>query len=522
VAPVTANEVLLAGLWAEALGLERIGIHDNFFQLGGHSLTAMQIVSRVRKQFGMRISYREFFDHPTLSDLSEFLKAEARPALAAIEPLPNLEYYDLSHGQHSLWLLHQMGGAAAYNMADAYVFDTIDLDALRRAFRTVIERHDSLRTAFVLIDGEPKQKILASVNFDIQETDLRGSDSPDEDARTIMNSAVRKTFNLNEPPLMRARLIRLGPSRFLFLLIMHHIIGDGWSSVVLEREISTLYDSYRRGLPSRLKDLRLQYRDFAAWQHARNFDREQAYWLKKMTPLPELLRLPYDLRAGEDRDFRGRAESLLLDRDVVSGLKSIAKGADTTLSNVVLALLNILLFQVTGQEDLCVGMTVANRNHPDLENLIGFFVNILPIRVGVAEDMEFEKLLREITQSTIEALDNQELPFELLVRTLHPVRYAGRQSIVNVVYTFQTIDLATDDSERSPQPGSVDGSNLFEFKYETSKFDLTLIASEESDALRLTMEYDSGVFYPDTICTFLKTMEESALMLSTRSVGELS
>jgi hypothetical protein len=306
---------------------------------------------------------------------------------------------------------------------------------------------------------------------------------------------------------------------------MHHIVGDGWSSIVLEREILALYTAYVRGLPNPLKDLRLQYTDFAAWQQTRSFERERSYWREKMTPVPQPLRLPYDLRSRGERSFGGSAEFVVLSSETADGLRSVATQANTTLSNVLLALVNVLLFQITGQDDLCVGMSVANRSHPDLEDLMGFFVNILPIRILVSEEMEFEDLLRQVSQTTSEALEHQDLPFDLLIRELNPARYLNRQPIVNVIYGFQTLEIASGDREDSgmahrPNPHGNTVPAL-EFSYRTSKFDLTFLMSDEGGALRLAIEYDTSLFYPETIRQYVDLMAQSAKTLASEGGGEV-
>jgi amino acid adenylation domain-containing protein/non-ribosomal peptide synthase protein (TIGR01720 family) len=524
--PLSEQYQSIIRIWQDVLRTRTIGPDDDFFLLGGHSLKAMQIVSRIHKQLGVRVPLRDFFARPTVSGIVSLVKAARHSAYSGIEPAPKMDYYDLSHGQHRLWLLHQVGGAAAYNMAEAHTFETgLDVAALKKAFSTIIQRHEILRTAFVVVDGEPKQKILSHVNFEIQEIELSTVENPSERAREMMNRELSLPFQLEQPPLLRATLVRLGGSRHLFFLVTHHIIGDGWSSVVFYREILSLYEAYRVGLPNPLKELRIQYSDFVFWQHAKSFEREESYWRNKLTPLPETLRLPYDMRSQDERDFKGSAETVVFDRDLVLGLRATATASATTVSNVVLALFKLLLFQLTGQEDICVGMTVANRNHPDLENLIGFFVNIVVIRTRLSESMEFDELLTEVAQTTYDAFEHQDLPFNLLIQALNPSRYLNRQPMVNVVYGFQTFsDLQVEvgpshgRQERSaPELPAQADPESFDFSIQTSKFDLTLMVSEEADTLHLAMEYDTGLFYAGTIRRYLTMMQRSARMVASEA-----
>jgi non-ribosomal peptide synthetase component F len=294
---------------------------------------------------------------------------------------------------------------------------------------------------------------------------------------------------------------------------------------VFYREILTLYEAYRQGLPNPLKELRIQYSDFAFWQNAKTFEREEVYWRSKLTPLPEPLNLPYDMRSQEERDFRGSTETIMFDRDVVLGLRAAAAASATTVSNVVLALFKLLLFQLTGQEDICVGISVANRNHPDLENLIGFFVNIVVVRSRLSETMEFDELLTAVAQTTYDAFEHQDIPFNLLIRALNPARYLNRQPIVNVIYGFQSFsDLQVEvgvgqaaPERNGRQPATQSDSESFEFSSQTSKFDLTLVVSEEADTLQLTMEYDTGLFYPGTIQRYLAMVRRSARIVASET-----
>src|SRR4030095_6425834 len=381
-APRSRLEEQFARIWQEILQVEPIGIHDNFFVLGGHSLKAMQIVSRIHKILEVKIGLREFFNLPTIAALSSLVQTAEAAVATDIEPAPRQDYYDLSHAQQRLWLLHHMEGATAYNMPEAYLFEEeLDITALQKAFATLIERHEVLRTAFVEVEGEPKQKIHFGVEFAVVEIDLTTREAPEDHARRIADREANTPFDLTRPPLIRATVIKLGENRYVFVLVIHHIIGDGWSGIVLYEEIRALYDSYHRGMPSPLAPLRIQYKDFAAWQNRKGFEQAEQYWLAKLAGMPEELRLPYDLQPEKQRDFRGHFESRALDSDIMRRLRTLAVQKNTTISNVILAIFDLFLFQLTKQQDLSVGISLDNRNHPTLEHLVGFFVNILPIRI---------------------------------------------------------------------------------------------------------------------------------------------
>jgi non-ribosomal peptide synthetase component F len=288
---------------------------------------------------------------------------------------------------------------------------------------------------------------------------------------------------------------------------------------VLYREITTLYEAYRLGLPNPLQPLRIQYKDFAEWQNAQSFESDEQYWCAKLSGTPEMIRLPYDLPLQKERDFRGSHESIVIGFDTLEGLREQALVASTSLPNVVLALFKLLLFHWTRQDDICVGVSIANRSHPDLENLLGFFVNVLPIRTQLSAESEFANLLDQVTRNTSEAFEHQNYPFDLMVQKLRPQRVANRQPLVNVLYGFQNfedINIELDQFDRGTPPlMQGDSSSLvevlpFEVSFDISKFDLTLFVSEQEDHLIVSLEYDTGLFLPKTIKRLTRTFERFA------------
>src|SRR5262249_18975351 len=266
--PRTIMERRLAEIWSAVLEVPRIGVDDAFFDLGGHSLKAMQAVSRIHRDLAVRVPLQEFFARPTVAALAAFVEAAAASPLAAIDPQPAADHYALSHAQKRLWLMHQLEGRVAYNMPEAFVLeDDLDVATLRRAFATLVARHEALRTAFVVVDGVPRQQILDAVTVAIDEIDLSGERNPEGAAGARAAAAAAAPFDLPRPPLLRAAVYRLAARRHVVLLVIHHIIGDGWSMNVLYREILALYAAYRGGAGDPLRPLRIQYKDFAAWQN---------------------------------------------------------------------------------------------------------------------------------------------------------------------------------------------------------------------------------------------------------------
>ena len=533
--PRTEAEQIVAAIWREVLGVDLVRRQDKFFALGGHSLKATQIVSRILKQTGVKISLRAFFEEATVEALAVKLEqgtprhASAAAAIAdtaaiasttAIAPAARQADYALSPAQQRLWLLHMMpGGAIAYNIPFAFVLEGPELDttALRRAFDAIVARHEALRTAFIVVDGEPRQRILAPdeiAGVPFHETDLRHEPASVADARAhaIAEVDTLAPFDLTAPPLLRVAVVRLpalslqhGQPRHLIVLTIHHIVGDGWSMVVLAREISALYEALSAGRPARLRPLPIQYKDYSEWQNRQDWHEQEAWWLGTLAGMPERIDLPYDFPPAAERDFRGAVEETILDADTVNALRSLGARHRATLAHTVLALFQLVLYRLSGQADICVGMSVANRTHRDLEGLIGFFVNLLPIRTRFSEQMDLDGLVDQVARTATAAMDRQDYPFDLLVRRMHPERVSNRQPLLNVVYAFQQFDDLQADADASDRkatsdlnaaPDGATQTQAYDVPFRTSKFDLTLFGIDRANdgTLRLVLEYDSGLF----------------------------
>jgi len=520
-APRDALESRIRDIWAAVLQVETLGIHDGFFELGGHSLKATQIVSRILKTMDIKLSLRDLFKHNTVAALAQQIRQVSRlDKFSGIHPAPDQKTYELSHAQKRLWLLDRLGDSASYNVPQAYVIHgDLDVTALHDTLEKIVERHETLRTAFVEIDGEPRQRILHSIPFAIQEINLKDSADPEVDARDIVEQEAVLPFDLSCPPLLRLKLVKIAEHKCIFIMNMHHIIGDGWSGNILFREMVELFNSFRSGEYHPLVPLRIQYKDFSEWQNRQHFEKEEKYWLEQLAGHSDGIRLPFDFPPAEDRDFKGGLESRQIEGEPLAALRLLARYREVTLANLFLALFKLFLFRLTKQQDLCVGVSVANRNHPDLEHLIGFFVNILPVRTTLSSDMEFDALLDSVSQAAYEAYDHQDYPFDLLIEKLNPNRIANRQPLINVLYAFQNyadvhVDISVDGASAVANSGSGLRFEPFPFSHNTSKFDLTLFAFDDTDRLILHMEYDTALFRPETIQQYLENFIRFASMVA--------
>jgi amino acid adenylation domain-containing protein/non-ribosomal peptide synthase protein (TIGR01720 family) len=523
VAPRTETEAQVLAVFRDVLGARALGVHDHFFEHGGHSLKAIQVVSRVQRDLDVRLPLRELFLHPTAAELAAVLKDPARMPAEVIPRAPDRPHYPLSHAQKRLWMLHWLGGARAYNMPEATTLrGALDAAALARALTELVERHEALRTTFADVDGEPRQIIHATVPTELRVIDLSAAPDPGGRAREIGERDAVTPFDLAVAPLFRATLLRLGDREHVFLFTVHHIIGDGWSMTVMARDLRVLYATAQTGVAAEagaaaqvghakpLPPLPVRYRDYAEWQATRDFRAQECYWLDTLAGAPGAIALPCDFTPDKERAFRGSTVYVDLDAADAQRLGALALARRTTLATVLLALFKLLLFKLSGQGDLCVGLGIAGRDHRDLEHLVGLFVNVLPIRSRIVDGMDLAGLLAEVDRAVGEAMEHRDYPLDLLVQQMNPMRRANRQALFNVVYTFQNFtDVrldggAVDGLEDSGAAAQQEG---FARAFETSKFDLCLIAAERAGGgIRLSLEYDSQLFAEQTVRRFLDAL----------------
>ncbi|HEV8583000.1 MAG TPA: amino acid adenylation domain-containing protein [Thermoanaerobaculia bacterium] len=492
-------EESLVGAWAELLGVRSVGIHDDFFDLGGHSLLATRVVSRVRQVFGIELTVRHVFERPTVAGLAASIEAAlgaggAREA-PRIEPLPRGGPLPLSFAQRRLWFLDQLAPhSAVYNLP--YRLDLEgDLDplVLKQALGEVVRRHEALRTIFPSRDGEPYQAIVPAGSFPLPIVDLQGSEDPIRcrGAAALAEEEAARPFDLGAGPLFRMTLLRLGAEKHLLLLTMHHIVSDGWSQGILLRELSVLYKALAAGEPSPLPELPLQYADFAAWQWrwltGEDLARQLAYWRQRLAGVPDLLELPADRPRPAVRSSRGDHLELNLPAELTHSLSDLAQCEGATLFMVLLAAFDALLFRYTGQEAFLVGSPIANRNREETAGLIGFFVNTLVLRADLAGGPHFRELLRRTREVTLEAYENQDLPFEKLVEELRPERSLSYTPLFQVMLVVQN---APEEALRLPgiTVRSLPATSP------TAKFDLTLIFEERDGGLAGLLEFATDLF----------------------------
>jgi amino acid adenylation domain-containing protein/non-ribosomal peptide synthase protein (TIGR01720 family) len=453
VAPQTETEKLLCELWAEVLHLERVGATDDFFASGGHSLMATRLVSRIEMKFGVELPLRLLFQHPTVAGLAreidgEKLTKQAAPALVAA---PRPEHLPLSYAQQRLWFIDRLGGGSAeYNMPEALrLRGELDLQALKRTIAAIVQRHEILRTHFAEVEGEPVQIIAPEVSVELPVEDLSraGEGAIREQVASAMRHEWEKPFDLSRGPLLRMKLFKVAANDYVFVRTFHHIISDGWSHGVFNREFAALYESFHQGGENPLPPLPVQYADFALWQRkwldkaalARQLD----YWKNQLAGIPEELEIPKDRPRPAVQTFIAEKHVAVLAEDRVAALQHAAQSKQATLYMALLAGFAVLMERYSGQNDIVVGSPIANRREVQLEQLIGFFVNSLVLRMKVEREGSFNDLLSAVRSTALEAYQHQDVPFERLVEELSPQRSLNRSPIYQVVFALQNAPAAS-------------------------------------------------------------------------------
>ncbi|HKG15027.1 MAG TPA: amino acid adenylation domain-containing protein [Pyrinomonadaceae bacterium] len=499
VAPRTAAEEILAGIWSDVLKVERVGVHDDFFDLGGHSLLATQLMSRVRNAFRIEVPLRRLFEHPNVADLARSIEASLRdgrePQAAPIDARPREGHLPLSFAQQRLWFIDQLQpGASTYHIPVALnIGGRLDAATLERSLAEIQRRHESLRTSFTVLDGQPVQVVAPDSGFTLPLLDLSGHPAAERDAelRRLSTEEAHTPFDLAQSPLWRARLLRMGGDEHVLLLTMHHIISDGWSSGVMVRELAALYEAYVRGEESPLEELGVQYGDYALWQREQMtgeaLETQLAYWKNQLAGAPQMLELPTTRPRSVAKVFRGAREELTLSPQLTGWLKALSRGEGATLYMTLLAAFDVLLWRYSGQTDILVGSPIANRNRAETEPLIGFFVNTLVLRARVDERRSFRELLARVKDVCLGAYAHQDVPFEKLVEELQPERSLSRTPLFQVMFALQNAPmpvLKLDDLKLS----------LADIAGETAKFDLTLSLEESRGGLSGALEYNGDLF----------------------------
>lgn len=500
----TPTEKTVASVWANFLGLDTVGAESDFFQLGGESLMAVRIITQVGKILNLTIPLSVLMKTRTVADMASWIDDTIENGVADPNAdLPKLLKVDhgkkapLSYAQQQMWLLDQMNpGSVSYTVSNVMLFSVkIDPEILSKAIAEVIRRHETLRTTFSAIDGKPFQVINNPSDVSVPEVDLTQLPAKNRDraAQKQIRDQARILWDLENGPLFRYQLIKIGEEKFLLAMTLHHITTDGRSMGILSNEIQTFYRTFKDGKPSPLKELSIQYADYAIWQ--RDYLRGEKikphldYWKRKLDDT-SILEIPTDHPRPQVNRYRGGQVSIFMDKSLVHGMRDLALKEGATIFMALLASFQLLLARYTGQDDICVGTPTANRSQQKLEQLIGYFINTLVIRTKIEGNPSFRQLLNSVRTSCVEAYDHQDVPFEKLVDRLGVQRDLSHNPLFQVLFVHQKL---------AEEEGPTTHSRQERAEQETANFDLVLNAQESMDSLECKFIYNSDLFEKSTI-----------------------
>ncbi|MHC2522916.1 amino acid adenylation domain-containing protein, partial [Rhizobium leguminosarum] len=527
-APQGEIETLLAGIWAELLGVERVGRHDNFFELGGHSLLAVRVLVRLTEALAVELPLAILFAKPTLADLAlsvgEVLNGSGAQTAPVIMPVGRDGALPLSYSQQRLWFLSQLDeDSTNYNIPLGWRLQgRLERVAWRRSLDRLFARHEALRCTFVAGEDDPQVQILSGDRgLPVVEHDLR--DRPDAQAALLdlCQEEARTPFDLAREPLIRGRLIRLADEEYVFLLTQHHIVSDGWSMGVLVRELSSLYRAFEAGEDDPLPPLAIQYPDYAAWQRqwlsGERLQRQAQYWRDTLSGAPARLALPTDRPRPAQQSFAGASVPVVIDQALTRGLKRLSRQHGTTLFMTVLAAWAAVLSRLSGQDDIVIGVPTANRRRREIEDLIGFFVNTLAVRIDLSGEPSVSDLLERARRAALTAQDHQDLPFEQVVEIVQPPRALDHTPLFQVGLAWQNNTVGSLDLPGLRVEATGEGLDQV-------KFDLELNLGEQGEVIAGTLGYATALFDRATMerqCGYLLALLRAMVVDAEQPVREL-
>ncbi|MFZ2956742.1 MAG: amino acid adenylation domain-containing protein [Candidatus Ozemobacteraceae bacterium] len=488
IAPRNNLEKKLVAIWEESLKMKHIGIDDDFFALGGHSFKAFEVLARMEKALGIQIPIRNFFKTPTIRNTAEIFEKGDGKKVQTIEPAPTVPHYPMTSAQRQLFILNRIEGIdITYNVPLKFrLKGRLDSAKLGLALYHLIERHESLRTSFRIVDGQPVQVILSEAK-----PKFRFLDASESEIDSIMKGFIRP-FDLSKTPLMRAMLVKCKTDLHYLLLDFHQIAFDGVSTAVFIEDLGALYRE------ESLPELKLQFKDYAVWkekmQKSEEILSQGKFWHELFTD-PEPLDMPTDFVRPPGAIFEGGDYELIVDRDLYFDVSRLSSETASTLHVVLLSSLHALLARFTGQEDVITGTSIGSRNHDELSGMIGMFVNTIPIRSRPVADKSFRQLLGEMKKTMLDIFQNQEYPLERLYESLNIRRGFGRHPLFDINLVSRNLDIGEFRDEGLE-------SELLFFPTGTAKFDISVSATEGNGGLRFNFEYRSKLFAPETIARF--------------------
>jgi non-ribosomal peptide synthetase component F len=526
-APRSPIEEMLVQVWKEVLEVGDVRINDNFFDMGGHSLLATLLTTRLRQLFQLEFPLQRIFAAPTISEMAAGIEKMMSGGPSQQPPpivrVPRDTMLPLTFAQERLWFINQLEpGNPFYNIPVAMsLTGPLDVAVLWRSIREIVARHEALRTTFVSFDGEPVQVISPAIDLPLPVVDISALDESQRapELLRLVNEEALLPFDLSRGPLLRVSLVRVAAEEQVFLLTMHHIISDAWSMRVFIQELKQLYSTYSAGLLSSLPDLSVQYADVAHWQRqyvqGDVLERHLDFWRQHLAGVPPLIDLPLDRERPPFQTFHGAKQSFALSKELSESIKKLCREEDVTLFMALLAAFNVLLYSYRPQDDIVVGTDMAIRNRPEIEPLIGFFVNLIPVRTQFRGNPSYRALLAKVREATLGANLHQEVPFHKLIEELQPERDPSYAPLVQVLFVLENVPIPVMEiSGVSLKPLAVESK--------ASKFDLVMIHQEVGQNIIGTLMYNTDLFDASTIKEMIDCYERLLITITEQPAMQLS
>ncbi|KAA1246432.1 non-ribosomal peptide synthetase/type I polyketide synthase, partial [Aquimarina sp. RZ0] len=502
-APRNTMETQLVTIWEELLRIDKIGIYDNFFELGGHSLSATRLVSMIRKELAIEITIKNVFEYVTISELGLYISQISQGSLLpVVTPADKPPHIPLSFSQERLWFIDQLQGSVAYHMPGGLrLVGNLDIQCLEKSLCTIVDRHETLRTVVSSEEGKAFQQIKKAKDWSLEHAKVLDKEALEND----FTSFVSTPFDLSSDYMFRACLYDLGNQEYVLAVVFHHIASDGWSIPIFMKELTLLYDGLQGNKYFSLPELSLQYSDYAIWQRevlkGEILENQLSYWENKLKGVSPLS-LPMDYIRPSIQSNEGANVSLSLESELSMKLKKVSQQEGVTLFMLLLSAFKILLSRYSGQSDICIGTSIANRTQFELEDVMGFFVNTLALRSTIDEYFSFKEVLSQLKETTLSAYDHQLTPFEKVVDRVVTTRDMSMSPLFQVMFDVQDDVVHNDSIFEGVKVSS------YEYKETTSQFDLNLTVIEKESTISLRMEYCTSLFQEATVRCMLIHYQE--------------
>ncbi|MBC7628611.1 MAG: amino acid adenylation domain-containing protein, partial [Ferruginibacter sp.] len=495
---LTELQDVITEIWKDLLEIDTVGIHDNFFAMGGDSLLGVRVVAAIRKKLSIDIEINSIFDHSTIASLSSFIENKNESAntpdiIATVRP----HQIPLSFAQERLWFINQLEGSTQYHISIVLQLNGIlNVKALQYAFKSVIKRHEVLRTVIKTDDGKPYQFINTPDEFHLHTLQISADDNNEEHLHQLVSKLVNQPFNFEEDYMARVQLLQLASEEHLLVITFHHIAFDGISNTIFIKEFIALYENFIANRPPGLQPLHVQYADYAIWQRSYLagdvLNEKLNFWKQNLTGLAPL-ELPTDFTRPSLQSFEGRVVPFSFDEQLLRGLKQLSTKEDVTLFMTALAAFYVLLSKYSAQHDISIGTPVGNRSQHEIEQLIGFFTNTIVLRANVDDSQSFTRFLKSVKEQSLLAFQHQDVPFEKVVDAVLNVRDVSRSPLFQVMFVFQ--------NEAVSEPTFIGEVKITpkNHPHQTSKFDLTFFLKESDNSIEGFVEYATGLYKEDTI-----------------------